>query len=294
MKVQQTCLGASAILAWLWIVFNDSVFRNSWSVWFFFVLLSGVILAFITIYVIRALEPPLPDLFKFKHSPLFTLQRTKLITKTLAEFREYLGLLGFKFSLQKVAIGIGEHSSTGWSKADQLGAHRIILVREDLDDREALTLAYARYIFGRELAGFSLDPFTAERMARQSMAFDLTAYFTWSFLGKRPAGTGWPYLAGTAPWLDAFWEIRTRFGEVFADTLLADMAKSFNEKPSQFGAHVFEPLEQVRATNEHVSRVIQAHLELADFEVDNERENWESILGILKTHGLPVGGSIFG
>jgi hypothetical protein len=221
------------------------------------------------------------DQFFFRDSPLFTESRKRRILADLVEFRQYLKRQKFDLPSQPLPIGIGNRGHNLGPGQVGIGTDRISIYSEWVDDKNEPILAYAHYVVSRLIAGpetFVAYAGTAEFIAREIAADDLSTYFAWSFRGE-PKGIA------TKGWRRAFWAIRERFGPGFADLLLSYTVKSFSQgaAPRMFSSQRVES-----APNDFVDYVIYCHLEQAEKVVDNDDAKLPEIQNILEAHKVPI------
>lgn len=200
----------------------------------------------------------------FKNSPLFTSERKQRIESTLNAFHAYLGKLGFKPPTTVPPI---EAVPGGTALGRQGGSGSIyraeLLIGEtNLDDMTGITLMWADHAFMAMIKPIGISN---EFAFRDHTAWIFAAYYTLSFDGK------FDQKYGRDAWPTALWEIRTQYGQDFADRAMFYTFKTLNE-----------PGPPPKDFNVFLERALQSGIDV----IDNRSQALPGILIILRKHGV--------
>jgi hypothetical protein len=198
-------------------------------------------------------QPPNPDGFLFKDSPLFTLRRKQLTAKKFTEFKAYLAEVGIDVPKGFPPIGIETDKTMAPHVTTSSGAayHDTIWMKADqLDDPRMITQNYSGYVFSTLLTKPMIAKFQAlpreepldsearrkvmqEDDSRWNAELAMFRYFTWSYWGRpEKEQTVCPYHQSML-FVSYLWQIRETYGKDFTDRLLAYTTREMIDNPSE-------------------------------------------------------------
>lgn len=199
----------------------------------------------------------------FKASPLFTKHRQFKISSDINQFYGYLTRLGFPIPKNLPPIGVRNAPGVFTATPAPVSQSEISIAESELDKPNAITRQYAIWIFHELLPGQVTD---------SSAWFDMdagrlySAYFVSSFEDTYISPDNLAY------WGDALWELRSKYGQNFVDRLLLYSFQSW--RPPEPQQNDFDSFFWVRF-------LMGLHA------IDNQGENRDAVLNIMKSHGLP-------
>lgn len=151
----------------------------------------------------------------FKESPLLTEQRRRFIQKEIDDFYEYLTRIGFGLSKEVPPLGVRKSMVDVSVTPGSIYEAGIYFPEADIDQPEVIRMVYAHHVF-RKMFGIYSDPKVRFGSSTESIFAD---YYVSSFDNRNrndDDDNKWTQ----AKWVNAMWNIRTEYGQAFADRLL--------------------------------------------------------------------------
>jgi hypothetical protein len=207
-----------------------------------------------------------------KQSTKWTAKRRTAVKASLDDYHSYLQGLGFPFPRQipPIALGKGPVTSAGgvWT-AGQLFSSIIIPEDESAGvDAKVIVQSYSRYIFNGYL--FWDNSAVAKQFGGSSAAI-FYCYYASSFLQTNtcPPQSNWPM--ESRRWIDALWEIRSKYGQDYADRLMF---------------YTFSMWSTSVTKTENFDRFFFNKLLSGETVIDSDQEAFKRLQDILTAHGI--------
>jgi hypothetical protein len=232
--------------------------------------------------VLAPFEPPKPSVrirrpvlkLMFKEDPALTPVVRDRITRDLSDFANFVSGLDLDTPSATPPIGVNP-GSTGGSSAFTSGSPAyygsLVLGSKSLASNEAITAAYSGFVFNQML--MSHGDFTKNLDSKLRIGMAASIYYNWSFWNRRGDSK--------ERWADIFWKIRERFGNTFADSLMAYTIKVTLD--DQTANKLVQD-----GTDSIVDNYIFQKLATADFVVDNLSSKMPMIIEIVRTSPVHV------
>lgn len=209
----------------------------------------------------------------FKSSPLFTEKRKRKIIWAMNQYYLYLSSLGFDIPTELPPLGLSPPHGTGLAGGSPGPVYysELVVSEDSIDNANVLRLTYSLYIFNRDLVwpdAYKTGMSHAEAQDDEVAAWIFSCYFTKSFTGQKVCGNDVP----SHIWNDAIGDIRSVYGQDYADGLMYYTEKKWRDLPSEH-AESFDKFFRNKLINGQVV-------------LDNG--NRIDIDTILKRHGLDI------
>jgi hypothetical protein len=225
----------------------------------------------------------------FKDSPLFTESRKARITKDASRVNKYLESLGIAVPIAIPAIGIdtgaADPSAHGYSTSfdkPRYYYNEFTFEPKTLDNDEEITQAFVSYDVTLLLnkpeppalpnpdvapiasASAGTDSVEQKGMQYKWMAsLTISGYLNQSLWGKGPMKEKVPGCP------EAFWKLRTRYGQPFTDKLAIFMLRALVDEP-------------YRDNTQHFGDYFYERLKMADSVIDNENAKFPDMKAVLQ------------
>lgn len=209
----------------------------------------------------------------FKDSPVLTQIRRKNIEISLDDFYRYLKNVGFDLPREVPPIGVSPPHSIMSGGGGQGPAYysSLFITEDNLDNLGTVRTVYALYTFDRILVW--PDPWKSDLPRAQAeddevAAWVYSCYFTRSFGGQ-------PTCAADVPghqWVDAMWEVRQKYGQEYADSLMCYTLKMWRDTPAKYV--------------DSFDRFFRQRLTVGETVKDNSAERYSELNGIFRNHGI--------
>lgn len=212
----------------------------------------------------------------FKDSPIFTPQVKTQIVDLMEDFSGYLAHLDIPVPDDMPPISIASATPQGQVIAEGFQGpyyrSNITLNKSALIDPKEITYVTAIQVIDRIVGTppyYSGNPLYAMSSGRF-----LCIYFKWSYWNDKGNEHD--------RWANAFWEIRQKYGQEFADRLAAFTLRSIMDGPKE------TPPPLGRSDMSMIDRYIYKNVLVAESVVDNEKQKLGDIRNIFMKHELLI------
>jgi hypothetical protein len=209
----------------------------------------------------------------FKDSPVLTQKRRKNIEIDLDDFYRYLRSLGFDLPSEIPPIGVSPpHSVMLGGGGGGPAYYSSLIISEDVIDTPGIIrTVYAGYTFNRILVWPDAWKSNLSRVQVEDdevAAWVYECYFPKSFGGQ-------PTCDGRAPghqWVDAMWEVREKYGQEYADSLMCYALKMWRDIPSKY--------------LDSFDRFFRYRIAAGETAKDNSTDRYFELNAIFQRHGI--------
>lgn len=209
----------------------------------------------------------------FKDSPALTKKRRKNIEIGLDDFYRYLKNLGFDFPREIPPIGVSPpHSVMSAGGGQGPAYYSSLIISEDVVDTPRIVRAvYAGYTFNRILVwpdAWKSNMPRAEAEDDEVAAWVYACYFPRSFDGQSTCDSSAP----GHKWVDAMWDVRQKYGQEYADSVMCYTLKMWRDTPSKYA--------------DNFDRFFRYRLAVGETVKDNSADRYFELNGIFQDHGI--------
>jgi len=209
----------------------------------------------------------------FKDSPALTKKRRTNIEIGLDDFYRYLKNLGFDFPREVPPIGVSPpHSVMSAGGGQGPAYYSSLIISEDVvDDPRIVRTVYAGYTFNRILVwpdAWKSNISRAEAEDDEVAAWVYECYFPRSFDGQSTCDSSAP----GHKWVDAMWDVRQKYGQEYADSLMCYTLKMWRDIPSKY--------------LDNFDRFFRYRLAAGESVKDNSTDRYSELNKIFQDHGI--------
>jgi len=213
----------------------------------------------------------------FKDSSIFTQQRRKNIEIELDDYYRYLRNLGFDLPREIPPIGASPPHAVGGAGGGGGGLQgpvyysSLIIPEDALDAPGSVRTTYSLYVFDRILVwpdAWKSNLPHAEAEDDEVAAWIYSCYFPRSFGGQSTCDNSAP----GHQWVDAMWDVRQKYGQEYADSLMCYALKMWRDLPTKYA--------------DNFDRFFRYKLVTGETVKDNSADRYREVNEVLQHHGI--------
>jgi len=214
-------------------------------------------------------ETPILVRLNFKDSPVLTPKRRTEITRTIDNFYRYLTeAVGLELPRELPPLGIspkGGPMLAGGNYEAPIYYSHIVIPEDGIDNPDEIRFAYSGYVFEKALvpAEGPLRPLDEEA------AWVFFCYYPSSFSGNAICAPDAP----AGKWRSALWEIRSRYGQAYADKLLCYTLKMWNTSVNR---------------QDNFDVFFGNKMRAGETAIDNDADRFRAVSEVLARHGIRI------